>query len=134
MIRKATLADFDHGYAICKRLYPDRPVHLGIPWVLDSLRRPDRLVLVSNYGVGVASLVQKYGFIPISVLDILAVLPGSPRMEAVRFLRTMIAWAKANGASRFSVGSDTGVDFGPLVRRIGGKANEIPWYYVPLQE
>ena len=133
VIRKATLADFDQIYTICKRMYPGRPIHMAIPWGLDCLRRQDRLMLISDHGFGVASYVLKYGFDPIGIADILAVVPEAPKMEAVRFLRTMIAWAKANGAKRFSLnGSDSSVDLSPLFRRVGGKPNDPPYYHVPL--
>lgn len=100
--------------------------------MMDCLRRQDRLVLISEHGVGAASLVLKYGFYPIGALEILAVAPEAPRMEAVRFLRAMIEWAKSNGAKRFSIGSDTGVDLGPLALRVGGKAVNPPYYSVSL--
>jgi hypothetical protein len=134
MIRKATLEDIERGLVLCKKLYPGRPVHLGIPWIIDCMRRADRLVLVSDHGVGVATGFLKYGWFPMAQMEILAVLPEAPKMEAVRFLRTMIAWAKANGAKRFLISADSGIDLGPLARRVGGRTRDTPHYYVPLQE
>jgi len=126
VIRRFTLADFDHCYSICRKMYPDR-AHLGVPWALECTRRSDHLVLVSPHGVGISHIYWKYGVTLIGVLDLLTVEPGHP-WEALKLLRAMIDWAKSNGAKRYTLSSDTGVDLGPLATRLSGKRADASYH------
>ena len=53
--------------------------------------------------------------------------------EAFRMVRMMIQWAREQGAQgEFKLDADTGVDFGPFARRLGGRASSAQWYVIPL--
>ncbi len=132
-IREATLADIDFILALGRRMYPGEPIHNGLPWIIECMRRPDRLVLVSDYGVGIASIFFAYGFVKRVNMDVLAVEPGHG-LHVVSFLKAMIRWGKFHKATAFNVGSTTGVDFGPMVKRLGGGKVKAPSYLIPLQE
>lgn len=131
-IREANLADIDFILRLGRRMYPGEPIHNGLPWVIECMRRPDRLVLVSDYGVGIASIFFAYGFVKRANMDILAIEPGHG-LHVVSFLRAMIRWSQFQKATALNVGSDRGVDFGPAIKRlnVGGK-QKAPGYLITL--
>ena len=95
------------------------------------MKHPQRLVLVGAYSFGVAEVSDKYGFERRARLGMLAALPGAG-MEPLRLVRMMIAWAKQQGAAgTFRLDADTGVDFGPFAKRLGGKPI-LAQYEVPI--
>lgn len=57
-------------------------------------------------------------------------LPGAV-WDVVRLARSAAAWARAHGAGRLSFGAETGVDFAPLARALGG-TTATPCYKVDL--
>jgi hypothetical protein len=130
-IREASLADIDFILRLGRKMYPGEPIHNGLPWVIECMRRPDRLVLVSDYGVGIASIFFAYGFIKRVNMDVLAVESGHG-LHVLGFLRAMVRWGQFQKASSLRVGSTTGVDFGPAVKRLGGNAAKASSYQIPL--
>lgn len=131
-IRKATLADIPAGLALAEAAYPGRGVEKAAKWAEWCINNPDRLVLVSPKGVGIAQVSWNYGFELKGRLDLLYVAKGSG-LEALKMLRIMVAWAKAKGAvGSFAVDADTGVDFGPFVKRLGGTQTKGVRYLIPL--
>ncbi len=130
-LREGTLADIEFILALGRRMYPGEPIHNGIPWVIDCMRRPDRLVLVSDYGVGIASIFFAYGFSKRAQLEILAVEPGHG-LHVVSFLRAMIQWSRLQKAVCINIGATTDVDFGPIIKRLGGGRAKAPGYLIPL--
>ncbi len=130
-IRQARLADIEFMLGLCRRMYPGVPVHDGLPWMIDCMKRADRLVLVSDYGIGVASVFLAYGFERRVNMDMLAVEQGHG-LHIMSFLRAMVRWGKFQKASVLTIGSTTGVDFGPVVKRLGGGKPRPPTYNIPL--
>ncbi len=130
-IREATLADIEFILALGRKMYPGEPIHNGIPWVIDCMRRPDRLVLVSDYGVGIASVFFAYGFSKRVNMEVLAVEPGHG-LHVVSFIKAMVQWSRFQKATSLNIGSTTGVDFGPAIKRLGGGKAKAPGYVIPL--
>jgi len=133
-IRRATHADIPFVRELARLKYPDREIEQARDWFEWCLKNPDRLVLVGANSVGVAQVDWRYGFERRGRLDMLASRPqaGAP-WEAFRMVRMMLAWAKEQGAQgTFRLDADTGVDFGPFARRLGGKPVTLTRYEIPL--
>lgn len=133
--RKATEADIPFILALAKELYPDRPVEQGVPWITRAMRDPAHFVVVGPHSAGCCHITKHYGFEPKARLDMLARRPGvtTATMEALKLLRVMLWWAKDRGAKgNFTLDADTGVDFEPFAKRLGGKRVEYVRYEIPL--
>lgn len=133
-IRRATLDDIPFIRELALEKYPARQVEQGLSWMLWCLKNPERLVLVGQNSVGMAAMAWNYGFEPRARLDMLASRPvaGAP-WEAFRMVRMMIAWAKEQGAQgAFKLEADTGIDFAPFAKRLGGYAVITTRYDIPL--
>lgn len=136
-IRRFTEADIPWALEIAKARYPDRPVENGVQFVRWSMGNTNSVVLRGEAAFGVASIVMKYGFEKRARLDILAAQQGNRAVvEALHIVRAMVRWATLNGAlGHFRIDADTGVDFGPLARRLGGHVVDpvrYPRYDIPL--
>ena len=132
-IRRATEIDRPFVMELVKEKYPDRYAQ-GIPYVNWCLNNPDRLVAVGPHSFGVASAMWHYGFQRRGGISILCCRPvAGASFEIVRMVRFMLDWAKAVGCEGdFTLVEDTGVDFGPLVRRLGGVSRTV--WRIPLGE
>lgn len=136
-IRRATEEDIPRGLKIAEECYPGRGVQFGVNWVKWHLNQPNSLCLIGPGSIGIASIVLKYGFEKRARLDMLAAKPDQASViEALQQVRAMVRWAAIQGATgHFRIDADTGVDFGPFARRLGGyevdsKLN--PRYDIPL--
>lgn len=133
-IRRATLADMPFIVEMARERYPQRTIDQGIPWMEWAIQNPDRLVLLGPNSIGVAQALWAYGFERRARLDMLGAraVPGAA-LEALRMLRLMLVWAKEKGAEgTFRLDADTGIDFGPFARRLGGKPVTVTRYEIPL--
>lgn len=132
LIRTAVEPDRAFIMALVKEKYPDR-YDKGVHYVEWCLTQPDKLVAVGPNSFGVASAYWNYGFERRAGSSILCARPvAGAALEIVRMLRFMIAWARQQGAQGpFRLQEDTGVDFGPLARRLGG-SERIVWE-IPLE-
>lgn len=133
-IRKATLDDMTFMVALAAEKYPARTIELGIPWMEWCLQSPERLVLVGPNSAGVAQVSWNYGYERRARLDMLGcrATPGAA-LEALRMVRMMLDWARQQGAKgSFRLDADTGIDFGPFARRLGGKPVTHTRYEIPL--
>lgn len=132
MIRLATLDDVPRALAIAATAYPGRGTERAEPWVRWAIPHPDRLCLIGAATIGMASLTLHYGFELRARLDLLA--STDPHLyDAMRMVRAMVRWARQRGAvGVFKLDSDTGVDFGPFARRLGGRPVQHARYEVPL--
>lgn len=133
-IRRATLADMPFIISLAKEKYPARQIELGIPWMEACIQNSERLVLVGPNSAGVAQIGWHYGFERRARLDMLGARPtASSAWEAFRMVQIMVAWAKDEGATgSFRLDADTGVDFGPFARRLGGTPVTLTRYEIPL--
>ena len=133
-IRRASLDDMPFIIGMAKEKYPARQIEQGIPWMEWCIGSPERLVLVGPNSVGVAQVDWRYGFERRGRLDMLASRPqASAPWEAFRMVRMMLAWAKEQGAQgTFRLYADTGIDFGPFAKRLGGEPVTLTRYEIPL--
>ena len=99
-----------------------------------AIQNPERLVLIGANSVGVAQASWQYGFERRARLDMLGARPvAGAALEALKMVRMMLVWAKEQGAEgTFRLDADTGVDFGPFARRLGGKPVTLTRYEIPL--
>jgi len=126
------MGDIPRWLAVAQSRYPGRPVEQAVPWVEQCIASPNRLALVGDRACGIAEIGLYYGFERRSRLSFLFSSPGAG-MEPLRILRQMVVWAKENGAvGHFVVDADTGVDFGPFARRLGGVTVNEARYRIPL--
>lgn len=137
LVRRATEADIPWGLEIAKQRYPGRPVELGLQFIRWSMGNPNAIVLRGESVFGIASVVMKYGFEKRARLDMLAAEPGNTRVvELLHVVRAMVRWSALQGAEGFfRIDADTGIDFGPLARRLGGHEVDpvkYPRYDIPL--
>ncbi|MFA5897720.1 MAG: hypothetical protein WC829_01275 [Hyphomicrobium sp.] len=134
-IHVATDADKPFMLALAREKYPGRNIDLGIPWVERCMANPDRLVLVGPNSFGIAQADWLYGFERRGRLDMLCARPQpGVALEALRMVRMMVGWAKSRGClGTFKLDADTGVDFGPFARRLGGVKVTSVRYEIPLE-
>lgn len=131
-IRIATAQDIARWLPVAQAAYPDRGVERGLPWIRWCIESPNRIALTGEHSCGIAQVTLKYGFEPRAMLDMLF-SDGRAGIEPLIIVRQMIVWAKAKGAvGRFTMDSDTGIDFGPIARRLGGCSVDIRRWTVPL--
>lgn len=133
-IRRATLADMPFIVALANEKYPMRMIEKGIPWMEWCIQNPERLVLVGPNSIGVAQVQWNYGYERRARLDMLGARPApGAALEALRIVRMMLVWAKEKDAvGTFRLDADTGVDFGPFAKRLGGKLVTSIRYEIPL--
>lgn len=130
-IRVATLNDMPYMIALAQESYPNRGIERGIPWMEWALKSPERLVLVGPGCAGVAQVSWNYGFERRARLDMLA---GRSHWSTFKMVRYMLAWAKSMGATgTFRLDADTGVDFAPFAKRLGGRPVTLTRYEIPLE-
>lgn len=137
VIRRATEADIPHGLGIAQQAYPGRGIEKAVEWAKWHINQPNSIVLIGPSTLGIASIVFKYGFEKRSRLDMLAALPEkSGVLEALQQVRAMVRWAALQGAvGQFRIDADTGIDFGPFAKRLGGfevDPVKYPRYDIPL--
>lgn len=132
-IRPAVEADRPFVMSLVKEKYPDR-YEKGISYVEWCLTNPDRLVAVGPNSFGVAAAMWHYGFERRGGISILCCRPvAGAAFEVVRMARFMLGWAREKGCrGEFTLMEDTGADFGPLARRLGGVAKTV--WRIPIGE
>jgi hypothetical protein len=133
-IRIATLADIPWMLDLAKECYPERGVERGVPWIVDCISSPRRLVLVGQNSMGVCAITPEYGFELRACVTMLAArrVKTAP-LEALRMLRVMLQWARERGAQgSLRLEADTGVDFEAFARRLGGSKKTTSFYAIPL--
>lgn len=142
-IRIATVADIPTLVEFAKEAYGDRLIGRGGEWVKSGggahwlqwcISNPDRLVLIGANSVGIAQVSWHYGFEKRGRLDVLVSRPGSKTpFETLKMVRIMLDWAKEKGATgKFKLDADTGVDFEPFAKRLGGVPVTMTRYEIPL--
>ena len=132
LIHIASEPDREFIMDLVREMYPNRDVDKAVPWVEWCLTNPDRLVLVGTHSFGIASALWHYGFERHGGMAILCSKPENGSVfEVLRMVKIMIAWAKEKGCTGdFDLAPDSGVDFEPLARRLGG-VRRLVWK-VPL--
>lgn len=134
-VRRATLADIPAGVALLRKMYPERGVGDAEDYARWLLSNENRLVLIGSHSLGCAQFTWKYGFEPRARLDFLAAEPAAHDiLEPLQIVRMMLAWARQKGAKgTFILDADTGVDFGPFAKRLGGHERVMRRWEIPLE-
>lgn len=132
-------ADLDRVMAFGVRFYGARIANQtnlnGVArWARQALADPDRLVLLHPGAVGIANVNWHYGIEGRGSADVLACDPvEAGPFTVLQMVRMMLEWSRAKGATGpFRLSADTGVDFGPIARRLGGAPTLDKIYDIPL--
>lgn len=125
----ADLIRFKYG----DRFKDPAKLEANLRWLAPLFERRDHTCLRGRYTAGVARITQRYGCEHKAQLVGLAAWPGAG-WEPLRMIRVMVLWAKAMGATgALTLDADTGLDFEPFARRLGGKAITMVKYEIPLE-
>lgn len=135
MIRTATVADIPAILAISRDSYTIvSDWEQTEAWMHRMINHPDCMFVLSDNGYGVATLMAPF-WAPGDLqghMVILASRSGSSGMQGCALVRAMASWAKSRGAKVFRFGSETGIDLGPIARRLGARQN-APNYTMDLE-
>lgn len=137
-IRRATLDDLPFFAELIQNRYGDRfhdpqKANANSNWLALAFERPDFTCLRGTHTAGVARVVIAYGAELLPQLVGMAAWPGAG-LEPLRMLRVMLRWAKVRGATGdFAVSADTGVDFAPFAKRLGGRKVIKEVWEIPLE-
>lgn len=138
-IRRATVADIDKFAAIAENRYFGRNVREAIPWVTWCVENKagDKFAWVGEDSFIIAHIYRQYGFELRVRVDILCTRPKKRAvLEAFQLLKACKRWAALNGVTHpLRLDADTGVDFGPFAKRLGGwqvDPKRYPVYEIPL--
>lgn len=123
-IRRATIEDLPFFADLIRHRYGDRFHHpdkcrANLEWLAALFARRDYTCLRGEHSAGVARVLQAYGAEPQAQVVGLAAWPHAG-LEPLRMLRVMLLWARMIGASKLTLSADTGVDFEPFAKRLGG--------------
>ncbi len=137
-IRPAALTDL---LEIARRMmlhYPTRATNAtaiaGARWICWAINNRDRLVLIGPNAFGIAQYGMFYGCEARARVDILCCRPSAGgALESLRMLRKMVAWARRRGAPSLRLDADTGVNFAPFAKRLGGVAVPVTKFEIPTR-
>ncbi len=139
LIRRAALDDMPRMLDIAEEMYPGRGVKAGWDWMKFQIenRAGDRFVWVGEDSLIVAHIYRQYGYELRARIDMLcARRKKSAIFETLQLVKACRRWAALNGVTApMKLDADTGVDFGPFARRLGGwqvDPARFPVYEIPL--
>lgn len=123
-IRRATLEDLPFFADLIRHRYGDRfhdpdKCQKNLEWLGQLFSRGDYTCLRGERTAGIARVLAAYGAEPQAQVVGLAAWPHAG-LEPLRMLRVMVLWARTIGASKLTLSADTGVDFEPFAKRLGG--------------
>lgn len=138
-IRRATLNDMPRMLEIAEEMYPGRGVKAGWDWMKWNIenRAGDKFVWIGEDSILVAHIFKRYGFeLAVRVDMLCARRKKRVLFEAVHLLKACKRWAALNGVTEpLKLDADTGVNFEPFARRLGGYKVDparYPVYEIPL--
>lgn len=138
-IRRATLNDMPGMLELAEECYPGRGVKAGWDWMKWNIENKvgDRCVLVGEHSYIVAQIYKRYGYELRARVDMLCSRKSRKGwIEVVQLVKGIRRWAALAGVvDPFKLDADTGVDFGPIARRLGGwKVDPVryPVYEIPV--
>lgn len=139
LIRRATLDDMPWMLELAEEQYPGRGVKAGWDWMKFCIenRIGDRCVLVGEASLIVAHIYKQYGYELRCRIDMLCAKKSKRAvLEALQLIKGIKRWAAMNSVTApLKLDADTGVDFGPFARRLGGRQVDpvrYPVYEIPL--
>lgn len=138
-IRRATFDDMPAMLEIAEESYPGRGVKAGWDWMKWNIENKtgDKFVWIGNDSLIVAHIYKQYGYELRARIDMLCARRSKRAvMEALQLVKATKRWAAVNGVTHpMKLDADTGVDFGPFARRLGGwqvDPVKYPVYEIPL--
>lgn len=138
-IRPATLADMNAMLEIAEEMYPGRGVRAGWDWMKGCIenRSGANFAWVGEHSMLVAHIYRQYGFELRCRIDMLCARRQKRAiMEAFQLVKACKRWAAVNGVQHpLKLDADTGADFGPFAKRLGGwqvDPKRYPVYEIPL--
>lgn len=132
--RRANYSDVLHMIRVARPAYAQWPVDWGAVavWLNEIVREPDVFAAVCGHAAIIARSHCWEGLPSLKNVTVIFVAGLDHVWDAVRCLRLTAAWGQAIGADTLKVDAETGVDLGPLVRRIGLPMKRVPAYSVRL--
>ena|SRR5215469_7043802 len=134
-VRRAARFDIPRLVEIARRAYFDWPVDWTAVsvWLHGHIEHPDIFICLEDSAASIAVLSKWIQIIgaPSKTEALVPYIAGQV-WGAARCLRATAAWAQARGAERLRVDAETGIDLGPLVKRLGRAFSETPSYSVRL--
>jgi hypothetical protein len=124
IIRRAVPEDLSRLLDIMDPCYPGRSIRRGARWIAWHINNPDSIVLLGPASVSIGCIATRFGYEKVARMEVLCTTKGkATAIEPLRHMRIMTAWAREHNLP-LHIASDTGVDLGPIARRLGGR--EIP--------
>lgn len=132
--RRANVSDVLHMIQVARPAYAAYPVDWGrvSVWLHEIMEEPDIFCAVSGHAASIARSHRWDGLPTVANVTVLFLAGVAYPWDCVRCLRLTAAWARAIGSGNLKIDAETGVDLGPLVRRIGGEVRSVPAYTVSL--
>lgn len=127
-------ADLSWALDLATRRYPTFDRMATARWAIGVLHEPRIYMRRTRAAFVVGSLEAKV-WLPKQLschMLFLCAEPGA-HWQAMTLLRRLREWAIANQATRLFVGTDTGIDLGPMVNRLQPRGvSEDRWYVLML--
>jgi hypothetical protein len=133
-VRRATILDVDDCLAIARESYAgyEYDEDVARTWAISSMLNPNIAFFRTDRAFGGVALAPVF-YEPgpgHGVAVFLACRKDAP-FQLCQILRSMIAWSRSRGATKFDFGEDTGMNLAVLAKRIGAKQGR-PHYRVDL--
>lgn len=124
MIRPITADDVPWGMSLANRRYEERFDPGGaLVAIGQAMRLPTALAIRSDHGFLVANILASLWFPKKRTCQILWLcVEEGYHWEAVKLLRTSVAWAKDQKCTRWWVDSETEHEVAALAERVGARA------------
>lgn len=136
-IRRATIDDLPFFADLIRHRYGERFHHpdvarQNLEWLASLFERRDYTCLRGEHSAGVARIFYAYGAEPHAQVVGIAAWPHAG-LEPLRMLRVMLLWARVSGVGKLALSADTGVDFEPFAKRLGGMKTTKVIYEIPTE-
>ena len=133
-VRRATHYDVFDMVQIAQKAYSDWPVDWGFvsEWLSNNIERPEIFGCITDGAASIAISQDWFWRPKIPEITVLFIA-GRNVWRCVRLLRATARWGLSLGAENMKVDSETSVNLGPLVRRVGFRFKPVPAYTVRLQ-
>lgn len=138
-VRRVTMADLPEMLDIAEEMYPGRGIRAAEGWARFNIENRDgtKLALRGDNAILVAHAYHQYGFELRARVDMLCARRQKRAwLEALQLVKACKRWAALIGVTHpLRLDADTGVDFGPFAKRLGGRKvdpDRYPVYEIPL--